>query len=237
MTTVTPQLAFNSPAPSFDDVFRGVASPSSVLVGEWENGITNLYAPSIGAKAVKIALSRGYDFDEPRVLHCLTAGFAAFVAFAAGTSSAGSYPVTIIENVQSHAGSLSENFGAERRASLSVPAALAEVRKRAALTWSDLASVFAVSRRAVHMWANGQRLSAENDAKVRNLHAQVQERQGMHPHMLRQKVLDQFGLTRSEERKPKSAYMRGPILEANASAEEPNASVTKRYARGRHRQV
>lgn len=60
-----------------------------------------------------------------------------------------------------------------RRSALPIPAVLAELRFKAALTWEQLATIFHVSRRAVHLWASGQRLTADNEGQIRALHAKV----------------------------------------------------------------
>lgn len=54
----------------------------------------------------------------------------------------------------------------EDHASL-VPEMLSEIRRRAALTWDHLATIFGVSRRAVHHWAAGKPVSAQNVENVR----------------------------------------------------------------------
>lgn len=42
-----------------------------------------------------------------------------------------------------------------------------EIRKRSGLTWKEIALIFGVSPRAVHLWANGERVSAEHETKLR----------------------------------------------------------------------
>lgn len=41
-----------------------------------------------------------------------------------------------------------------------------EVRKRSGLTWEQLASLFGVDRRSVHLWASGRPLSAQNGERL-----------------------------------------------------------------------
>jgi transcriptional regulator with XRE-family HTH domain len=46
------------------------------------------------------------------------------------------------------------------------PRALAEIRRRSGLTWEQLAEVFGVSRRSVHLWASGKPLSSSNEERL-----------------------------------------------------------------------
>ncbi len=50
---------------------------------------------------------------------------------------------------------------------------LRAIRRRTALTWDQLGSIFAVSRRSLHNWANRQPVTAENQFKIRKLHDRV----------------------------------------------------------------
>ena len=45
--------------------------------------------------------------------------------------------------------------------------AVMEVRRRSDLTWDELGGLFGVSRRNVHLWANGQAPSAANEGVIR----------------------------------------------------------------------
>lgn len=47
-----------------------------------------------------------------------------------------------------------------------VPAALLELRRVAALSWSEVGGMFGVSRRSVHHWINGQNVAAHNWSKI-----------------------------------------------------------------------
>ncbi|WP_336233501.1 hypothetical protein [Thalassospira sp. CH_XMU1458] len=47
-----------------------------------------------------------------------------------------------------------------------VPAALFELRRIAALSWSEVGGMFGVGRRAVHHWINGQNVAAHNWSKI-----------------------------------------------------------------------
>ncbi len=48
-------------------------------------------------------------------------------------------------------------------------AALSEIKRLGGLTWDQVAELFGVSRRAVHFWASGQPLAADNEAHVHQL--------------------------------------------------------------------
>ncbi|MFF1390882.1 hypothetical protein [Rhodococcus erythropolis] len=49
------------------------------------------------------------------------------------------------------------------------------VKEHSGLTWDQLGKVFGVSRRAVHLWANGGRMNELNAARLRNFSAQLRE--------------------------------------------------------------
>lgn len=48
-------------------------------------------------------------------------------------------------------------------------AALAELRRRSGLTWDQIAELFAVSRRSVHLWASGKPLNSGNEERLHAL--------------------------------------------------------------------
>jgi len=45
--------------------------------------------------------------------------------------------------------------------------ALLELRRRSGLTWESMSSLFGVSRRTVHHWANGKAPSAQHEVQIR----------------------------------------------------------------------
>lgn len=55
----------------------------------------------------------------------------------------------------------------------STRAALAELRRRAGLTWDQMARLFDVSRRSVHFWASGKPMTAEHEEHLHRLLAVV----------------------------------------------------------------
>lgn len=50
-----------------------------------------------------------------------------------------------------------------------------EIRRLSGLTWDELARVFSVSRRSIHNWALGERLTDENAEKVRRVLTNVRK--------------------------------------------------------------
>lgn len=52
---------------------------------------------------------------------------------------------------------------------------LSQLRRAAGFTWDQLARLFGVSRRAVHFWASGQPMAAENEERLHRLLAFVAE--------------------------------------------------------------
>ncbi len=184
-----------------------------------------------------LALDIDRTSNEPRILYFLSAGVVAFVTCAAGTSPAGYQPIALLENAQIQTGSLSQNFGNERRTTITIPTALSELRRRAALTWDDLSKLFGVSRRAVHLWASGERLSAANDAKVRGLYTKVRDHSSVHPHQLRQELLSQSQIAPVEERSARGTFVHAAILESSSAPLESQSAVTKRYPRRKQRVI
>lgn len=57
--------------------------------------------------------------------------------------------------------------------SLAIRECVLEIRRLSGLTWDELAKVFGVSRRSIHNWALGDRLTDENADKVRRVLANV----------------------------------------------------------------
>lgn len=53
--------------------------------------------------------------------------------------------------------------------------AIVELRRLSGWTWEQLASIFGVSRRSVHFWANGSRPNAENADRLQRVLAIVRD--------------------------------------------------------------
>lgn len=66
---------------------------------------------------------------------------------------------------------------------------LSETRDASGLTWEQLARYFGVSRRAVHLWAAGGRMSAANEELLAHLVRAVEAVRGLEPSARRQALL------------------------------------------------
>jgi DNA-binding transcriptional regulator YiaG len=66
---------------------------------------------------------------------------------------------------------------------------LVETREASGLTWDQLARYFGVSRRAVHLWAAGGRMSAANEELLAHLVRAVDAVRGLDPAARRQALL------------------------------------------------
>lgn len=66
---------------------------------------------------------------------------------------------------------------------------LVETREASGLTWDQLARYFGVSRRAVHLWAAGGRMSAANEELLAHLVRAVDAVRGLEPAARRQALL------------------------------------------------
>jgi DNA-binding transcriptional regulator YiaG len=68
------------------------------------------------------------------------------------------------------------------------------IKERSGLTWDQLGRVFGVSRRAVHMWANGGRLNESNARRLRAFSATIRsvesETHGSTPDAVRGRLLE-----------------------------------------------
>ncbi|WP_157575207.1 hypothetical protein [Nocardia yamanashiensis] len=58
---------------------------------------------------------------------------------------------------------------------------VAWIKAHSGLTWDQLGKVFGVSRRAVHMWANGGRLNESNARRLRSFSAIVRDIESLMP--------------------------------------------------------
>lgn len=142
-----------------------------------------------------------------------------------GTSVIGSGATISVESPFSRTGSLSTSPDRERRqrSRATIPQILSEIRRASGATWDQIASRFSVSRRAVHLWASGQKLSSDNEAAVRAYHAAI--------------VTDATRLTgssRSEQGFAKSilhAVNAGAILEADHTPLDTPARTGRTYAK------
>lgn len=63
------------------------------------------------------------------------------------------------------------------------------IRQMANLTWDETASLFSVSRRTVHWWANGRRPSAEQERKLNRILGILSSHQNLSPTLLRERLM------------------------------------------------
>lgn len=69
---------------------------------------------------------------------------------------------------------------------------ISKIKSSTDLTWAQLADVFGVSRRTVHSWSSGSRLSAGNDEQLRafgRLVSQIESREGVDPARIRSALM------------------------------------------------
>lgn len=75
--------------------------------------------------------------------------------------------------------------------------AVRRVREQSGLTWSELAHLFGVTRRAAHAWAAGGRMSARHAAFLPRLSSYLQQHDAGSPSATRSALLAPRGDTRS----------------------------------------
>jgi|GEM_PF-5598069 len=157
-------------------------------------------------------------FAPPRSLFVLS-GVAALLSVASA-GSASTTTTGVNGGLQSQPGSLSQTFGRDRRRLMhvSIASALAEIRRRAALRWDQLASIFGVSRRAVHLWASGGGVGADNAEKVLTLHREIEDLHALSPVQARDQILRRYDVAQSEARPLRPVINPGAILEADQSS-------------------
>lgn len=112
---------------------------------------------------------------------------AAFAVAIVGTSVSGaSAPIVRLQDIS--------HVAPQPVQALAVAEMLRVIRRRTSLTWDHLASIFGVTRRSLHHWANGQTVAPENQHKVRNLHERVLKF-GTEPVFLaRATILQEYGI-------------------------------------------
>lgn len=63
------------------------------------------------------------------------------------------------------------------------------IRQMAGLTWDETARIFGVSRRTVHLWANGRHPSGEQERRLNRVLGILASYQDLGPSLLRQKLM------------------------------------------------
>ena len=75
---------------------------------------------------------------------------------------------------------------------------LSELRTDTSFTWEQLAKLFGVSRRTVHLWAAGGNLSAQNEERLSALVREVRDIKSLGALDERMQLLDLLDRNRSE---------------------------------------
>lgn len=169
-------------------------------------------------KQVMVVYSSHDDRQLQFTVGCLAAAAALAVA---GTSISYRLPVVDLEKVGSP--SPIAVVAREEEAQPSVSSMLQSIRKRTALTWEQLAAIFAVSRRAVHLWAGGNAVTAQNRHKVRSLLDEAVALGDVEPFVARSRLLDQHGVGAVIDRLTRSE----PILVADQAPLSADSAVRR----------
>lgn len=142
---------------------------------------------------------------------------AAFAVAIVGTSVSGaSAPIVRLQDIASVAPQPAQ--------AVAVVEMLRVIRRRTALTWDQLGSMFAVSRRSLHHWANGQSVIAENQFKVRKLHDRVLALGDEPVFIARATVLADYGIVPLAEPASSAGL---PILVADQTPIAAKVSVSR----------
>lgn len=104
------------------------------------------------------------DLDDKRII-AVELG-----TFGSATSSSNAVWIPVEELIpDSHENRREEPVTTEHRPQ-SPADAIAELRETLELSWDELAALFGVSRRTVHYWARGARLSSANQARLEHIY-------------------------------------------------------------------
>lgn len=164
-------------------------------------------------RSVLIPIEAGVPMPELKA----SAIAAALAVAIAGTSiSGGNAPIVRVQDVP-HVAPLAVQ-------SIAIVQMLRAIRRRTALTWDQLGSIFGVSRRSLHHWANGQAVAAENQLKVQQLHDRVLALADGPAFAARTAVLAEFGISQPVETVAPGG---SPILVADQSPIAAKVSVTR----------
>lgn len=131
-------------------------------------------------------------------------------------------------------------FGWDR----SVPVApaielLADIRRRARLTWDQLARMLGVQRRSLHLWARGARLSADNAERLEHVAAAIRLLDLGDPDQTRSALLRPWAGSESiydllcarRDREAVALARRGAVVDARPAATRKRPPALTRTAR------
>lgn len=105
----------------------------------------------------------------------------------AGTSNA--YPS---QKITERTSATPNNAGISSDSSENIPSTargILAIRQIANLTWDETAKVFGVSRRSVHLWANGRHPSGDQERKLNRILGILSSHQNLGPSLLREKLM------------------------------------------------
>jgi DNA-binding transcriptional regulator YiaG len=140
----------------------------------WGHGdLRNVASPlDAGRQASRFAEPRTYKVAPPKVtgLGQVTTLALFGMAFVCGSVGAGHTSTVLPASMINPYAQATTTSGYRREKGFSASVYLSEVRLRLGVTWAELAAIFNVSRRSVHLWASGEKLSERNEAELRRVH-------------------------------------------------------------------
>lgn len=134
-------------------------------------------------------------------------------------STGGAFPIVHEWTNQSLSGHISDrSAGAPiERAIPTAPESTADrikfVHETSGLTWEQLGRLFGVSRRSVHAWAAGARLSAANAERLARVSTVVIAHRGASPEQTRARLISPADGSPSPFDSLRQSWSRGPIME------------------------
>lgn len=112
------------------------------------------------------------------------------VASILGTpATSNAYPAQIVTERTSAAPSNTGNLPVSPGNTSSTARGIMAIRQLANLTWDETAKVFGVTRRTVHLWANGRHPSGDQERKLNRVLGLLRSYQNLNPSMLREKLM------------------------------------------------
>lgn len=112
------------------------------------------------------------------------------VASILGTpATSNAYPAQIVTERTSAAPNNTGNLPVSPGNTSSTARGIMAIRQLANLTWDETAKVFGVTRRTVHLWANGRHPSGDQERKLNRVLGLLRSYQNLSPSMLREKLM------------------------------------------------
>lgn len=111
----------------------------------------------------------------------------------------------------------------DAQTSLSAASLVNQIHDLSGLTWDQIARVFGVSRRSVHQWAAGGRLSAANQEHLALVHKAISDLSGVTPAERSQELLAQRRqgsiFDRLSKSKPTDEVIQAPVSALSAKTD------------------